>query len=85
MGYWIGDSVRMRRRSAIDERLGEAAALIGTVGDVCTDDLGDRVSVVFEPATACPPPISCRTWVWRTRFFEPWTGQGGCRTTRWWS
>ena len=49
MGHRIGDSVRMRPGSAIDELLGEAAPLTGKVGDVWTDDRGERVSVVYEP------------------------------------
>ena len=49
MGHKIGDAVRMRPGSDLDEMLGDAAVLTGTVGDVWTDRRGERVNVLYEP------------------------------------
>ena len=49
MGHKIGDAVRMRPGSDLDEFLGAAAPLTGIVGDVWTDRTGNCVSVVYEP------------------------------------
>lgn len=49
MGHKVGDSVRVKPGSTVGDMLGEAADLTGIVGDVWTDERGDRVSVVYEP------------------------------------
>ena len=48
MGIKIGQAVRLRPGSDIDDRLIEATSLTGIAGDVWTDERGERISVVFE-------------------------------------
>lgn len=50
MCHRIGDLVRLRPGSAVEERLAEAAHLTGIIGDVWTDHRGEHVSVVYEDA-----------------------------------
>ena len=64
MGHRIGDAVRLRAGSGIENGLAEAADRTRIVADVWTDHRGERVSVVYEDAQV----YACR---WAATDFVP--------------